>query len=113
MRQDVLSSDWTYMEQMSDSDVTMLASETFDEIIPKIQNSCLNFSVQLTPFSAMISVKKSFVRDKVGTVILPDMKPLGSCKEENLDVKNSQLEKNLQDLEKTHLNTLVEGSKAY
>ena len=52
------------MEQISNSELTMLASQKFDGIIQEISSSCLNYSIQLTPYSAQISVRKSFVTDK-------------------------------------------------
>ena len=59
------------MEKLSDSDLTMLAATSFNGILNLIQNSCLNFQVQLSPYSALISLKKSFVKDKEGSLILP------------------------------------------
>ena len=49
----------------------MLASRTFDDIIAHIQNSNLNFHLQLSPFSAVISMKKSLIKDKSGSFLLP------------------------------------------
>ena len=55
----------------SDRNSDWLASQCFNNILNQIQDSCLNFHVQLTPFGAKISLKKSFIRDKKGAVILP------------------------------------------
>ena len=58
----------------SDSDVTQhssMAGDIFDEILSSIKNSKLNFQLQLSPFTAYISLKKSFVRDKSGKVVVP------------------------------------------
>ena len=49
----------------------MLATKTFNDTIEKVQSSCLNFQLQLSPFSAVISIKKSFVKDKLENVHLP------------------------------------------
>ena len=49
----------------------MLASQTFDNILQTIQKSNLNFVLQVSPYSANISLKKSLVTDKSGAVCLP------------------------------------------
>ena len=68
----------------SDIDPTMLASKTFDRIIYLIQQSNLNFVLQLSPFSANIALKKSLVQDKSGRVRPPPPEQL------NVDEKNSK-----------------------
>ena len=60
------------MEKLINSDIKMFASKTFDDILSKIKNSNLNFHLQLSPFSAVISLKKSFVCDKLGSPFLPN-----------------------------------------
>ena len=50
------------MAEVIDSDMTMSAATTFDKIIQQIQNSGLNYQLKITPFSANISIKKSFVK---------------------------------------------------
>ena len=47
------------------------ASVVFDHLVQQIQDSHLNFRLELSPFSANISLRKSFIRDKSGTPILP------------------------------------------
>ena len=61
------------MEQFTDSDTNsaMLASNVFYKIIEQIQSSNLNFHLQLSPFSAKISLKKSLIRGKAGALLLP------------------------------------------
>ena len=61
------------MKQTNDSDLNpaMLASIAFETIIDKIRNSNLNFQLQLSPFSAQISLKKSLVIEKTGVPRLP------------------------------------------
>ena len=56
---------------MTDSDVTMLANENFEYILNVIQNSCLNYSIQFSPFSATISLRKTLIKDKNGSHIIP------------------------------------------
>ena len=43
----------------------------FNEILNQIQHSGLNFQLQLSPFGAVISLKKSLVKDKKGDFIIP------------------------------------------
>ena len=80
----------------SDIDHTMLASKTFDRILHLIQQSNLNFVLQVSPFSANIAIKKSLVQDKSGKVRLPPPEP--SNDENSKDViaaliaKNAELE---------------------
>ena len=55
----------------SDINPTMLATKTFDRILEMIQKSNLNFVLQVSPFSANISLRKSLIKDRSGTAILP------------------------------------------
>ena len=61
------------MEQnrFSDLDPTMVAKRTFENIIEHIQTSNLNFQLNLSPFSASISLRKSLIRDKFGNILFP------------------------------------------
>ena len=61
------------MQQIKDSDntFTMMASTAFDRILQEIQTSNLNFQLQVSPFSAQISLKKSLVKDRNGSCRLP------------------------------------------
>ena len=54
------------MDRSINSDDTMVASNIFDSIIYQIQQSSLNFHLQVSPFSAVISLKKSLATDKHG-----------------------------------------------
>ena len=100
------------MDRNADSDMTMLASETFDGILKRIQTSRLNFSIQLTPFSAVISMRKSFVTDRSGSVFLPTTYDHTHDQKAN-DVVNLQLERNLNDLEKKHVKAVGECTIAH
>ena len=40
----------------------MTAKQEFDNLISQVQMSCLNFRIELSPFSATIFLKKSFVK---------------------------------------------------
>ena len=59
------------MAQTSVADMTLLAKTTFINVISEIQGSCLNYSIQLTPYSAIISLRKYFVTDQDGVALLP------------------------------------------
>ena len=51
----------------------LLADQTFNNILDKIQKSNLNFQLQVSPFSAFISLKKSIVKDRSGSFLLPPL----------------------------------------
>ena len=48
------------------TNLTMMAAETFKDLLVQIQNSNFNFKLNLSPFAANISLKKTFVKDKSG-----------------------------------------------
>ena len=54
---------------VSDLSPTMIAEHTFDSILQQVKNSNLNFQLQLSPFSANISLKKSPIKDQAGVPI--------------------------------------------
>ena len=74
---------------VSDLNPTMLATRAFDKILEEIQSSHLNFQLQMSPFSASIFIKKSFIRDKLGNMLLPVDKV--SHSECSLQHENSEL----------------------
>ena len=49
----------------------MLADQAFSNILDGIQKSNLNFQLQVSPYSAFISLKKSLVKDRSGSILLP------------------------------------------
>ena len=55
----------------TDVSPAMLASRSFDNILHQIQTSNLNFYLQLSPFGAHISLKKTLIRDKSGSYLCP------------------------------------------
>ena len=66
------------MDQIINSDESnpeMLASQTFDNILDSVKRSNLNFQLQVLPFSAYISLKKSLVKNKSGSFLLPPQPP--------------------------------------
>ena len=67
----------------------MDATIVFENIIQEIQNSCLNFKLEMSPFSASISLKKTFIRNKTGTLIRPST--LGSCPKNEINLTNAEM----------------------
>ena len=76
----------------SDTNVTMLATKSFDMIIEQIQTSCLNYQIQISPFSALISIKKTLIKDQSGKPRLPTIFNKAASEHiEALVVKNCEL----------------------
>ena len=61
--------------QDSDRNLAMLSSNAFENIINQIRTSNLNFQLQMSPFSACISLKRSLVKEKSGAFLLPPAAP--------------------------------------
>ena len=84
----------------------MVASKTFDSILEQIQASNLNFQLQISPFSANISLKKSPIKDKFGSpIFLPNVSQ--TCLPNSSEVaalvsKNLKLESDLEALKKNY-----------
>ena len=53
------------------TDLKIAVDATFSSIISEIQLSNLNFSLQITPFSAYITLKKSVIKDQNGVQAVP------------------------------------------
>ena len=89
------------MQELINSDVnlnsTMLARQSFNYILEQVQSSCLNFQMQISPYSAVISIEKSFVKEKFGKMQLPTS-PDSSEGFDVLRDKIIQLEKDETDL---------------
>ena len=90
----------------SDSIPAMHANYAFNSIIDKIRNSNLNFQLQLSPFSAQISLKNSLVTERTGVARLPPSTTHRAVKSES-DItafaeKNMQLERELDNLKLKH-----------
>ena len=54
----------------------MDATQTLEDLIYQVQHSCLNYKIELSPFSATILLKKSFITDKNGQPCKPQI-PVG------------------------------------
>ena len=104
--------------QSSDSNPIMVANEAFDSILEHITTSNLNFQLQMSPFSASISLKKSPVKDKAGTPLWPQVRPskLSQTVEATiaaLAAKNLQLEADFNSLRKEHTDCVDDCEGAY
>ena len=85
----------------SDFNPTMAACEAFDKVLKCVKTSNLNFCLQLSPFSAHISVKKSLIKDKSGFYLThpdSDATLTGNQNLENLTKKLMELESTIKDL---------------
>ena len=78
-------------KMVSDCDPTMLAKKAFDQIIEQVQSSNLNFQLNLSPFSATISIKKSFVRDMFGNILLPSTMVIETESESKYETREREL----------------------
>ena len=104
------------MEESVTSDKTnhtMLVNATFHHILEEVQNSSLNFQLKVSPFSAIIALKKSFIKDKSGNLLLPSPRYASS---ENIGViceRNKQLEKDMKMLAEMHEHVVNNCENAY
>ena len=95
----------------------MAASKAFDNILQLIQASNLNFKLQLSPFSANISLKKSPVTNKSGLALSPPSSP--PCPSSSdaiitaLTSKNLQLESALESLKADYENAVQDCVAAH
>ena len=88
--------------QDSDRNLAMLASNAFENIIDQIRTSNLNFQLQMSPFSACISLKRSLVKEKSGAFLLPPAAPespsseseIAALAKKNLELENKLVEMN-------------------
>jgi hypothetical protein len=116
------------VEKITTSDINpaMAASRTFDSILEKIQRSNLNFQLQISPFSAVISLKKSLVKDKSGNTLLPPSPPptvaspgypctppLASEEVAALIAKNLKLEKDVLSIRKDYEDAIDDAASAH
>ena len=101
-----------------DINLTMAASDTYEALLKKIRTSNLNFRIEQSPFSAIISLKKSLVKDKTGQMLkppLPDSALLQKVQSDNQNLSkkidhlenivksiNSDLENSVQDCESAY-----------
>ena len=67
----------------------MDANNAVDMIVSTVKNSNLNFFVQESPFSLQINIRKTFIKNKDGTILQPIIKQ--NVKIANLEQENSSL----------------------
>ena len=98
----------------------MCASRTFETLLQQIQSSHLNFHLQVSPFSAVISLKKTFIRDRSGRLLLPPpqnpVTPTFIQAREDLaalTAKNKKLEMDKVILEQNYENSVLDCEAAY
>ena len=100
----------------------MLALNTFEYIIDQIRSSNLNFQLQMSPFSAQISLKRSFVKEKADISRLPtpsvqhDLNKTTTSLESAvaaLTTKNLQLEKDLDTIKSNYAQSVDDCQEAY
>ena len=105
------------MQQIQDSDINyaMIASNTFDRILQEIQTSNLNFQLQVSPFSAQISLKKSLVKDRKGSYCLQSESSMSRTESEILILqnKNLKIENDLNKLYKSYERAVNDCEEAY
>ena len=58
-------------DKLDNTDSTMAADNIFNHILETIQKSSLNYHLQISPFSAIIQLKKSLVKDRFGNPVMP------------------------------------------
>ena len=90
---------------ISDIEKTVMASTMFDNVIEYVRNSKLNFQLQLSPFSAHISLRRSLIKNRSGDTELPPLNlcstTIKKCSQQN--DKNAALE--------IEVNTLKDANK--
>ena len=103
----------------SDEDPTMAVTRTFDSILEQILSSNFNFQLQISPFSANISLKKSPIKDKSGASVLPSP-TVASCPHPPITAtiaalasKNLKLENYLAILENQYVHAVEDSEAAH
>ena len=76
-----------------DLNITMDARASFQNILEQITTSNLNFKLELSPFTANICLKNSFIKNKSGQILKPS--PIDA----NLQSENGTLHQKLHQLE--------------
>ena len=103
----------------SDSDTTtMAATLAFEAILSQVQTSNLNFRIELSPFSAVINIKKSLIRNKHGILATPpppNLVVLQRVNSENLVLSHIivQLENIIESIKGDYENAVTDCEKSY
>ena len=89
-------------EELIASESTMIAAQTYYDILEKIQHSNLNYYLQVSPFSAAISLKKSPAKDKSGRPLLPSPTLHASSNESELFHSQQKIELEMINVQKAY-----------
>ena len=94
------------------------ASESFETILNQVKKSNLNFRMDLSPFSAVIYIKKSLIKDRSGTCRIPptpDSVILHRVNSENQDLtqKVGKLERMLESIKSDYEISVVACENAH
>ena len=97
------------------SDLEMAVNATYASILNEIQLSNLNFSIQITPFAAYITLKKSAQKDLNGHHVPPSPPLLvlvQNVQQENLNLreKNYTLKSAFESLEKNYNHIMMDNA---
>ena len=111
----------TKISDKRDRTSTMLAVNAYEKIINEIRSSNLNYQIQMSPFSACISLKRSLIKDKSGTPYLPpETSPAQHVSKPNLEAavatltaKNLALESSLKDLKDDYNRAVVNCKESH
>ena len=94
-----------------DLNIASEATVTFDNILEQIQKSNLNFHLQRSPFSAVISLKKTLIRDKSGVSLPP---PTSNSEPfEKVSFENQALRKKISKLTEDYEDAVDDSEKAH
>ena len=81
----------------------MEASQQFEYILEAVMGSQMNYQIQLSPFSATISVKKSFAKDKFGCAVRQYDRPTSNKAREEMNILENEIKNLLAQNEKLAL----------
>ena len=93
------------MDEMTDSELTMVTNKVFNDVLQCVQNSCLNYQIQMSPFSAIISLKKSIIKNKAGSPIMPKLQDSNNLNRD-LDIELVLMKRKYEDLLLKHTSAL-------
>ena len=88
----------------------MAASNSFFSILNEIQKSNLNFKIELSPFSAIVTLKKTVIRDSKGFSALPS--PPSSFLLQQAQFEVSKLSQEISSLKSEHVQIKQEFKSA-
>ena len=91
----------------------MAAVKTFNSIVQQVQASNLNYHLQLTPFAANISLKKTNIKDRFGRPIQTEVVPHVDSNHETeaLHAQKYKLENELANVKREFASTVHEHEK--